>query len=164
MDQQNTFEGLRDRMCKKPILQQPDFNKTFYLQTDASAYSMGAVLSQEGESTTSKPKRHPVTYYSATFTPTEQRYDIYEQEFLAVIKALENWRAYLIWTKTPFIIETDHKNLTFWKSPKKLNGRTARWHERLQDYDFRIIHITGKVNTPADALLRPSGTDIVEDS
>ena len=116
-------------MCKKPMLRQPNFEKTFYLQTNASAYGVGAILSQEGGSADSKPKRHPVAYYSATFTPTEQRYDIYECKFLAVIKALENWRAYLIWTKTPFIIEMDHKNLTFWKSPKKLNGRMARWHE-----------------------------------
>ncbi len=129
-----------------------------------SAYGIGAVLSQEGESKHSKPKHHPVAYYSATFTPTKQRYDIYKHEFLAVIKALENWRAYLIWTKTLFIIKTNHKNLTFWKSPKKLNGRTAQWHKRLQDYDFRIIHITGKTNTPANMLLRPPRADVVEDS
>jgi len=124
-DQQKAFEGLRDKMCAKLVLRQPDFSRTFYLQTDALVYGVGAILSQEGEATNSKPKRHPVAYYSATFTPTEQQYDIYEREFLAVIKALENWRAYLIWTKTPFIIEMDHKNLMFWKSPKKLNGRTA---------------------------------------
>jgi len=95
-DQQKAFEGLRDKMCDKPVLRQPNFHKMFYLQTDASAYGVGAVLSQEGESTNSKPKCHPVTYYSATFTPMEQRYDIYEHKLLAVIKALENWRAYLI--------------------------------------------------------------------
>ena len=66
--------------------------------------------------------------------------------------------------KTPFIIETDHKNLMFWKLLKKLNGRTAQWHKHLQDYNFRIIHIAGKVNTPANALLRPPGVDVVEDS
>jgi len=65
-------------MCTKPVLQQPNFNKTFYLQTNASTYSMGAILSQKGESTNSKHKQHPVAYYSATFTPTEQRYDIYK--------------------------------------------------------------------------------------
>ncbi len=151
-------------MCEQPVLHQPNFDKTFYLQTDASAYSMGAVLSQEGESANSKPKHHPITYYSATFTPIKQQYNIYECEFLAVIKALENWRAYLIWTKTLFIIKTDHKNLTFWKSLKKLNGRMARWHEHLQDYNFRIIHIAGKVNTPADTLSRPPRADVTEDS
>ncbi len=163
-DQQKAFKGLQDKMCVKLVLQQPNFKKTFYLQTNALAYGMGAILLQEGETTNSKPKCHPVAYYSATFTLTEQQYDIYKREFLAVIKALENWRAYLIWTKTPFVIKTDHKNLTFWKSPKKLNGRMACWHEHLQDYNFRIIHIAGKINTLADALSRPLGEDVVEDS
>ena len=72
-DQVHTFETLKAKMCEKPVLQQPNFNKTFCLQTDASAYGMGAILSQEGEAslTHCKPKRHPITYYSATFTPTE---------------------------------------------------------------------------------------------
>jgi hypothetical protein len=56
---------------------QPNFDRKFYLQTDASAYSMGAVLLQDGGNTTpsllkrTKPTLHPITYYSATFTPTE---------------------------------------------------------------------------------------------
>jgi len=62
-------------------------------------------------------------YFSNTFTPTEQNYDIYERKFLRVIKALEHWRPYLIWTKKPFIIETDHENLMYWKSLKKLTRR-----------------------------------------
>ncbi len=82
----------------------------------------------------------------------EQNYDIYEREFLGVVKALEHWCPYLIWTEQPFIIETDYENLTYWKSPKKLTGRTAHWHEKLQDYNFKILHIPGKTNTPADAL------------
>ena len=113
-------------MVEQPVLQQPDFAKMFYLQTDASKYGVGAILSQEGETTTTTPrKRHPIAFYSATFSPTEQNYDAYELEFLGLLKAIEHWRPYLIWTKNPFIIETDHKNLTYWKSPKKLTGRTA---------------------------------------
>jgi hypothetical protein len=76
-EQQTAFQTLKDKMCSKPVLQQPNFDKTFYVQTDASAYGVGAVLSQEGGSTNLKPKQHPVAYYSATFTPTEQWYDIY---------------------------------------------------------------------------------------
>jgi hypothetical protein len=100
------------------------------------------------------PKLHPVAFYSATFTPTQQKYDIYEKELLAVVKSLEHWRAYLAWGKHQFIVLTDHANLTFWKHPCKLNDRTARWHAKLQDYDFKIHHIKGKVNSAADALSR----------
>ena len=147
-------------MVSKLVLHQPDFSKTFYLQTDASKYGVGAVLSQdEGTQPVTPRKRHPVAYYSATFSPTEQNYDTHDLEFLGVMKSIDHWRPYLIWTKEPFVIETDHKNLTYWKSPQKLTGRTARWHEKLQDYNFRIVHVQGKNNTPADALSRPNEDD-----
>jgi len=127
-DQQTAFKTLRDAMCDKPVLRQPDFTKPFYVLTDASAYGMGAILSQEGETdilhvetTHKKPKLHPVAYYSATFTETERNYDIYNRELLAIMKAITHWRPYLIWTEDPFTIYMDHANLLYWKSPHKLN-------------------------------------------
>jgi len=150
-------------MINKPVLQQPDFTKPFFLLMDTSAYGVGAILSQEGGSlntnTTQKPKLHPVTYYSATFTETEHNNNIYEWELLAIIKAISHWRPYLIWTKEPFTILTDHANLLHWKSPRKLNRRTARWHGELQDYNFKLQHVPGKLHTAANALSRPSGAD-----
>jgi len=79
--QQRAFEELKTRMCSRPVLTQPNFDKPFFLQTNASAYGVGAILSQEGEhhaTASQKPKLHPIAYYSATFTPTERNYDIYE--------------------------------------------------------------------------------------
>jgi hypothetical protein len=147
--QQQAFNELKNRMCSKPVLKQPDFNKKFYLQVDASAYGVGAVLSQEGEITTtslakrSTPTLHPTAYYSATFTPTERNYDIYKHKLLAIMKSLAHWRPYLGWTREPFTILTDHANLQYWKAPKNLNRRTARWHADLQEYDYEIKHIPG---------------------
>ena len=149
--QQKAFEELKNRMCSRPILINPDPSKTFYLQTDASSTPAGAVLTQEVKGS---KKCKPVAYFSCTFSLAESNYDIYKKEFLVVIKVIKNWRAHLIWTEKPFIIEMDHKNLTYWKEPKKLMGRTARWHKKLQDYNFKIIHIAGKSNGPADALSR----------
>jgi hypothetical protein len=116
--QQKAFEELRDKMVAKLVLQQPNFDKTFYLQTDASKYGVGAVLSQDRDTlATTLRRHHPVVFYSAIFTPIEQNYDAYELEFTRVLKAIEHWRVYLIWTKEPFIIKTDHKNLTHWMLP-----------------------------------------------
>jgi hypothetical protein len=148
--QQEVFDHVKAKMCQKPILANPDLKKTFYLQTDALTSSVGAVLSQEVDN----GKRRPVAYYSCTFSLAEANYNIYKKEFLAVIKAIQNWRAYLIWTEQPFIIKTDHKNLMYWKEPKKLMGWTAWWHKKLQDYNFKIVHVAGKENGPADALSR----------
>jgi len=114
-------------MCAALVLSQPNFEKKFFLQVDALGFGMGAVLLQEGEHTTptllkqQKPILHPVAYYSATFTPTECNYNIYEWELLAVMKSLQHWHPYLGWTKEPFTILTDHMNLTYWKSPQNLN-------------------------------------------
>ena len=97
--QQQAFEELRDKMVSKPVLQQPDFGKVFYLQTDASKYGVGAVLSQdEGMQPTTLWKCHLIAYYSATFSPTKQNYDTHDLEFLGVIKVIDHWRPYLIWT------------------------------------------------------------------
>jgi len=112
-------------MCSSLVLYQPDFTKQFFLQTDASAFGLGVVLSQEHGEEGKKPKLHLIAYYLATFTPIERNYDIYEHKLLAIMKALNNWRPYLGWTKHPFIILTDYANLQYWKVPQNLTRRTA---------------------------------------
>jgi Integrase zinc binding domain len=51
-----------------------------------------------------------------------------------------------------------------WKSPWKLNRRTARWHGELQDYNFKLQHVLGKLHMAADALSQPMGADEGKDS
>ena len=159
--QQQAFERLKTLMCAKPVLKQPDYNQTFTLSTDASGYGVGAVLAQEGQPDpkTGKPRMHPIAYYSSTFTPTERNYDVYERELLAIVKALKNWRPHLAATERPITILTDHANLLYWKNPKNVNRRVARWLTTLQDYNFVLKHVPGKIHAAADMLSRPPGVD-----
>ena len=119
----HAFEHLKLLMCTKPILQQPDYTKAFFLTTDASAYSMGTVLLQEGELNhrTQKPMLCPVTYYLSTFTPTKRNYNIYEREFLGVLKALKCFRPHVAAMEIPVIILTNYANLMHWKATRKVN-------------------------------------------
>ena len=141
-------------MCVKPILWQPNYTKAFFLATDASAYGMGTVLSQEGELNprTNKLMLCPVAYYSNTFTPIEQNYDIYEREFLGVLKALKHFRPHIAATEIPVTILTDHTNLTHWKATRKVNRHVARWFTEIQDYNLIIKHMPGKIHTAPDML------------
>jgi hypothetical protein len=155
------FETLKTLMCRRPILWQPDYNKPFFLTTDASSYGVGAVLSQEGETNprTLKIMRHPIVYYSATFTETERNYDIFERELLALMKALHHWRPHVAATEIPVTILMDHANLTHWKVPRKVNRRVAWWFGELQEYNLVIQHVPGKLHTAADMLSRPPTDD-----
>ena len=41
----HAFEHLKTLMCTKPILEQPDYSKAFFLTTNTSAYGVGTILS-----------------------------------------------------------------------------------------------------------------------
>ena len=156
-----TFECLKMLMCSHPILWQPDYIKAFFLAKDASAYSMGAVLLQEGEINphTQKPMLCPVAYYSATFTPTQHNYNIYEWEFLGVYMPLMKYRPHLVATEIPVTILTDHANLLHWKSPRKVNWWVAQWFSDLQDFNLIFKHVPGKIHAAPNMLSWPPRVD-----
>ena len=65
----------------------PDQTKPFQIETDASKYATGAVLTQLD----SNGDRNPISFISKTFSPAERNYEIYHRELLAIILVLEEW-------------------------------------------------------------------------
>ena len=53
-----------------------------------------------------------------------------------------------------FKVRTDHHALQWLRSFKEPQGQVARWLEKLQEYDFEIIHRPGKEHINADAMSR----------
>ena len=70
-DQKVAFETLKKALVEPSVLQQPDFTKDFILETDASNYGLGAILSQEFNG-----KELPVAYASRTLVAAEKNYGI----------------------------------------------------------------------------------------
>ena len=92
-------------------------------------------------------------------TPAQCNYEIYDKELLAIVDAFKEWRHHLrsdVYDKA-IDVYTDHKNLVYFMSTKKLNQRQIRWMEELTGYNFKIIYREGKKNEKADALTRRSG-------
>lgn len=141
------FQKCKELLVNAPILQYPDPEKPYILTTDASEFALGAILSQ---GTVGNDK--PVAYASRTLNDAETRYSVTEKELLAIVWAVKHFRPYLYGRK--FTIVTDHKPLTWLNTLKETNSRLTRWRLRLSEYDFNIIHKSGKLNNNADALSR----------
>jgi hypothetical protein len=148
----NAFEALKQKVTSQPILVFPNDQKPYKIEADSSDYATGAVLSQEGED----GKWHPVAYLSKSLSEVERNYEIHDKEMLAIIRALEEWRHYLEGAKHPFQVWTDHKNLEYFMTAKKLNRRQARWSLFLSRFDFGLYHRPGRSSLKPDALSRRS--------
>ena len=145
------FDQLKSHITTAPILSIPNDHDTFRLECDASAYAVGAVLSQHQEN-----QWRPIAFLSKSLTETQRNYEVYDRELLAIMAALQEFRKYLMGAHT-FEIYTDHANLQYFKQPQKLNRRQARWFTELQEYHFTLHHIPGKSNSKADILSRRPG-------
>ena len=85
---------------------------------------------------------------------TQQNYDIYELQLLAIAECLKHWRLYLAGSPHETIVHTDHTNLTYWHQPQKINRHIARQVLELEEYNIKLQHVLGKNNRHTDALSR----------
>lgn len=149
-EQAEAFAKLKLAFTSRPVLAYFDFNRRTVLETDASDWASGGVLSQYDD----EGMLRPVAYFSSKHTAAECNYEIYDKELLAIIKALEEWRPELQGSREPFEVVTDHKNLQYFMTTKALNQRQVRWSEFLAGFDFRIVYRPGKMAVRPDALSR----------
>jgi hypothetical protein len=149
---QDAFETLKQTVISAPTLRPFDWTKEAILETDASDFVSGGVLSQYDE----EGILRPVAFFSKKHSAVECNYEIYDKELLAIIRCLEEWRPELEGTESPIRILSDHRNLEYFMTTKMLNRRQARWSEFLSRYNFRIIYRPGKQGEKPDALTRRS--------
>eukprot|EP00741_Cyanophora_paradoxa_P014192 tig00020754_g13695.t1 len=143
------FKELKELLGRDIILRFPDFSKPFILQTDASTYAIGAILSQADD----KGVERPLAFISRTLLPAEMNYSATELECLAVVWAIKYWRHYLL-GGPQFLVRTDHHALQWLKTLDPTTGRLGRWSLLLQAYDFEIVYRPGKQNGGPDACSR----------
>ncbi|WVZ70528.1 hypothetical protein U9M48_019188 [Paspalum notatum var. saurae] len=142
-DEDQSFHTLKTKLCEAPLLQLPDFGKTFEIECDASGIGIGGVLLQEGK---------PVAYFSEKLNGPHLNYSIYDKELYALVRVLEVWQHYLL--PKEFVIHSDHEALKYLKSQGKLNCRHAKWIEFIETFPYVVKHKRGKDNIVADALPR----------
>ena len=115
--QQKAFIEFKNHLCSAPVLTLPDLQQPFEIETDASDYAIGAVLTQQG---------HPVAYHSETLFDTVCKYPTYDKEMYSIVQACRKWKNYILGKET--IIHTNHWPLQFIQTQGKLqNDRHQKW-------------------------------------
>ena len=148
----NAFNEIKSRLCQRPCLHFPDFNKEFTLYCDAAVGDathkggLGAILTQVDEEGTVVP----ISYLSRTLKPHEEKMTAYALEMKAATWAIKNYHHYLKGKK--FIIISDNQPLV---SNTNNNDRALnKLQQVLLDYEAELKHIPGTKNKVADALSR----------
>ena len=103
-DQQVAFDNLREPLMKEPVMVYPDVGQPFILDTDASNFGIGGVLSQvhDGE-------ERVIAYASHALRAPQRNYCTTKRELLAVVAMIHHFRHYLWGVR--FRIRTDHASL-----------------------------------------------------
>jgi len=149
--EQMAFEDLKTAVTTAPVLVSPQDLESFWVEVDSSNFATGAVLSQQSMT---DGKWHPIAFYSKTLSSMERNYKIHDKKMLAIIRALEEWRHFLEGATHLVEIWTDHKNLEYFMTAKKLNRHQARWSLHLARFDFLLHHYPGRTMGKPDTLSR----------
>ena len=117
----------------------------FLVDTDSSDVGIGAVLSQLQDG-----QERVVAYHSRALTQPEKHYCVTRRELLAVVDAFRQFHPYLY--SQHFTVCTEHAALHWLFNFYHTEGQTARWLQRLQEYDFEVEHWAGLKHGNVDAL------------
>jgi hypothetical protein len=145
---EQAFTDLKHGMCTTSILETPDFNKTFVVESNDSGTGIGAVLTQDG---------CMLTFTSQAFSGHNLGRSTYEKEMMAILNAVHTWRPYLLGCN--FYIKTDHHSLKYILEQKLSSLEQNKWLTKMLGYDYEIIYKKGKDNIVVDALSRQNKED-----
>src|SRR5260221_102726 len=142
------FRTLKNTFSTAPVLCHwvPDLWMT--VETDASDHTIAGILSV----TTKDNEIRPVAFFSCSLQGVERNYDTHDKELLAIFEAFKNWRHFLEGSAKVIDTVTNHKNLEYFTSSKKLSHRQARWAEFLAQFNMKVRFRLGRLGSKPDAL------------
>lgn len=142
-----SFNSLQAIFFKAPFVRQPNWNSTFYLNTDASCVAISAVLAQKFNG-----QLHPISYFSKTLSKSEANYPALKLELMAIVKGVSAFRHYLF--NRHFKVLSDSKPLEHFRRTTSPANIITRWLLELSEYSFTFKHIPGILNKLPDYISR----------
>ena len=146
---QAAFDQLRGALISEPILQLPTEDGSFVLDTDASIVGIAGILHQWQE-IKGEEKLVVISYGSRGLRSHERNYPAAKSEMLAALTFIEYYKKLL--SGQPFVLRCDNIALSWLKTYRNGEGMVARWIQRLDQFNFKIVHRLRDKHTNADGL------------
>src|SRR5258705_6391272 len=118
------------------------------VEMDASDHAIAGILSV----TTQDNEICLVAFFSCSLQGVEKNYDTHDKELLAIFEAFKNWQHFLEGSAEVIDTVTDHKNLEYFTSSKKLLHHQARWAEFLGQFNMKVWFRLGRLGSKPDTL------------
>ncbi|MBW0537886.1 hypothetical protein O181_077601 [Austropuccinia psidii MF-1] len=141
------FQILKEAFTTAPIVSHFSTSLPTIVETDASDYSLGSVLSHVNYS-----GKYPMAFDSHKLLPDELNYEIHDKKLLGIVLALKHWRAFLLSLSDSFEFLTDQSALQYFMSSKVLTCLQAHWEEFLSEFHLSITYHPGRLATLPNAL------------
>ena len=84
----------------------------FNLETNASGFALGVVISQEFTDNI-----YPIGFYSHSLQPTEKNYDVHNKELAAIVFSFKCGYPFFLGIQHTIEVHMDHKNLQYFCKP-----------------------------------------------
>ena len=149
-DQQSSFDALKACLLCAPILGFPTEDDRFVLDTDASLFAIGGVLSQ-----IQNEEEVVIAYASRSLRLSQRRYCTTRREMLAAVVMCTHFRSYL--RGSQFTLRTDHSSLRWLQKFKNEDGMLARWYLLLGQFSVTFEYRPGSLHNNADGMSRQCG-------
>ena len=141
-----SWQRVKDELCKMVLLAQPDPSKPMTIFTDSSQYAGAGAIAVE----VAPGKLRVFDLWAKSFTGPQTRYSASEREALSVVTSVIKWYGWLVASKFTVRMTTDHQALLAVR--KKINNaRITSWFQALQGLDFDVYYLQGT----ADLMLVP---------
>ena len=148
--QQTAFEALKACLVRAPFLGFPTENGRFMLDTDASLFSVGGVLSQ-----LQNDREVVIAYASRSLRLSQQQYCTIRREMLAAVVMCTHFRPYL--RGAQFTLRTDHSSLRWLQRFRNGDGMLARWYLLLGQFSVTFEYRPGAQHANPDGMSRQCG-------
>ena len=151
-EEQTAFDKLKLALISAPVMAFPQEKGQYILDTDASGYAIGGVLSQLQKDENGEEHERVIAYASRRLQGREQRYCARKRELLAIVHFVKHFDVYL--RGPPIVIRTDHASLRYIKTLRELPDQFARWIMTLENYHYTIEIRKGTLHSNADTMSR----------